>query len=97
MDVRRTVKDLLTNNTECYLLICRIPGNQWALEMAKFNLVNNYLLVGVTEHMGDFIAVIEALLPRFFSGALDLYNSGKAHFVFTKLVPYKNEIYTCLL
>ncbi len=55
----------------------RIPGNHWALEMAKFNLVNNYLLVGVTEHMGDFIAVIEALLPRFFSGAWDLYSTGK--------------------
>ena len=59
------------------LIFCRIPGNHWALDMAKFNLVNNYLLVGVTEHLGDFIAVLEALLPRFFTGALDLYNTGR--------------------
>lgn len=74
---------------------CWIPGNQWALEMAKFNLVNNYLLVGVTEHMGDFIAVIEALLPRFFSGALDLYNSGnKSHLrkTFNKSKPSEETI-----
>ena len=40
------------------------------------NLVNNYLVVGVTEELGDFVAVLEAALPRFFSGATDLYNSG---------------------
>ena len=58
------------------VVVCRIPGNAWALDMAKHNLVYHYLVVGVTEEMGDFIAVLEASLPRFFRGATDLYNSG---------------------
>ena len=60
-----------------YLLICfRVPGNRWALDTAKYNLVNNYLVVGLTEEMSDFVAVLEAALPRFFAGATELYNSG---------------------
>ena len=58
-------------------LFVRIPGNRWALERAKYNLVNSYLLVGLTEELGDFVAVLEATLPRFFAGATELYNSGK--------------------
>ena len=54
----------------------RMPGNAWALDTAKHNLVNHYLLVGVTEDMGGFIAVLEATLPSFFRGATELYNSG---------------------
>lgn len=42
----------------------RKPGSQWALEQAKFNLVNNYFLVGVTEEMEDFIYLLELSLPR---------------------------------
>lgn len=57
---------------------CRNPGSQWALEKAKFNILHNYLLVGVTEELGDFIAVLEAALPRFFRGAVKLYNLGEA-------------------
>jgi heparan sulfate 2-O-sulfotransferase HS2ST1 len=55
----------------------RQPGSRWALEQAKFNLVNKYLLVGVTEELGDFIAMMEVILPRFFKGAMDLYLNGK--------------------
>lgn len=55
----------------------RIPGSRWALETAKYNLVHNYLVVGLTEELGDFIAVLEAALPRFFAGATDLYNNGE--------------------
>ena len=58
-------------------MFIRIPGNIWALERAKYNLVNSYLLVGLTEELGDFVAVLEATLPRFFAGATELYNSGK--------------------
>lgn len=43
----------------------RRPGSEWALEQAKFNLVNNYFLVGVTEEMEDFIYLLELSLPRF--------------------------------
>ncbi|GAB1597639.1 heparan sulfate 2-O-sulfotransferase 1-like [Argonauta hians] len=59
---------------------CWVPGYRWALEQAKYNLVNNYLVVGITEELGDFVAILEATLPRFFKGAVDLYNSGhKSH------------------
>ena len=66
---------LLFINSKCFHF--RIPGNKWALDMAKHNLVSNYLVVGVTEELGDFVAVLEAALPRFFNGATELYNSGE--------------------
>lgn len=54
----------------------REPGNKWALEMAKENVLRHYLLVGVTEELGDFVAVLEAVLPRFFRGAVKLFQEG---------------------
>lgn len=57
-------------------LTCRNVGSRWALEKAKYNLVNEYLLVGVTEELEDFIMILEAALPRFFKGATDLYRTG---------------------
>lgn len=42
----------------------RSPGSYWALEQAKFNLVNNYFLVGVTEEMENFVNLLELSLPR---------------------------------
>ena len=57
------------------LLLYREPG-RWALEQAKTNLVNHYLLVGVTEQLAEFIALLETLLPQYFSGAYDLYTKG---------------------
>ena len=50
------------------------------METAKYNLVNNYLVVGLTEELGDFVAVLEAALPRFFAGATQLYNTGELSF-----------------
>lgn len=59
---------------------CWKPGNKWALTEAKKNLVNNYFLVGVTEELEDFIAILEISLPRLFGGAVDHYtNSNKSH------------------
>nr|CAG4638535.1 EOG090X088H [Cyclestheria hislopi] len=59
---------------------CWIPGNNWAVEQAKRNLMEKYLLVGVTEQMEEFIAVLEATIPSFFKGALKLYRQGsKSH------------------
>ncbi|XP_047545095.1 heparin sulfate O-sulfotransferase [Vanessa atalanta] len=59
---------------------CWKPGNLWALQQAKHNLVNHYLVVGVTEEMLDFISVLEASLPRLFKGATEHYlNSNKSH------------------
>lgn len=58
----------------------RKPGNPWALEQAKHNLVTHYLLVGVTEEMLEFLSVLEAALPRLFKGATDHYlSSNKSH------------------
>ncbi|XP_022320973.2 heparan sulfate 2-O-sulfotransferase 1-like isoform X1 [Crassostrea virginica] len=60
--------------------MCWEPGNKWALEMAKENVLRHYLLVGVTEELGDFVAVLEAVLPRFFRGAVKLFQEGtKSH------------------
>lgn len=44
---------------------CWKPGSHWALEQARANLVNNYFLVGLTEHMEEFIYLLEMSLPRF--------------------------------
>lgn len=59
---------------------CWKPGNKWALNEAKKNLVNNYFLVGITEELDDFISVLEQSLPRFFKGASEHYlKSNKSH------------------
>jgi len=59
---------------------CWVPGNVWAYEKAKANLQEKYMLVGVTEQMEEFVAVLEATLPSFFKGALKLYQEGtKSH------------------
>lgn len=56
---------------------CWNVGSPWALEQAKYNLVNEYMLVGVTEELEDFVMMLEAALPRFFRGATELYKTGK--------------------
>lgn len=56
---------------------CWEPGSDWALERAKYNVLQNYLVVGVTEQLGDFIAVMEATIPRLFRGAVTLFNEGR--------------------
>ncbi|KAK3087715.1 hypothetical protein FSP39_009535 [Pinctada imbricata] len=76
---------------------CWKPGSQWALKRAKVNLLRNYLVVGVTEELGDFIAVLEATIPRFFRGALKLFNEGtKSHLrkTFNKREPSQETLDT---
>lgn len=60
----------------------RIPGSRWAYEQAKSNLINKYLLVGVTEQLEEFVAVLEATLPMYFKGALSLYRKGIVYYQF---------------
>lgn len=70
------------NNTYLiwYTFVFRKPGNKWALAEAKKNLINNYLLVGITDELGDFISILELTLPRIFKGATEHYlNSNKSH------------------
>ncbi|XP_064616042.1 heparan sulfate 2-O-sulfotransferase 1-like [Liolophura sinensis] len=74
---------------------CWEPGNRWALEQAKYNLVQNYLVVGITEELGDFVAILEATLPRFFRGAVDLYNKGeisRLRKTFNKISPSEETV-----
>lgn len=47
-----------------FFVFCREPGSEWALNQAKYNLVNEYFLVGVTEQMEDFVDLLERSLPR---------------------------------
>uniref|UniRef100_A0A9J7Z5S8 Heparan sulfate 2-O-sulfotransferase 1 n=1 Tax=Cyprinus carpio carpio TaxID=630221 RepID=A0A9J7Z5S8_CYPCA len=61
---------------------CWNVGSRWALEQAKYNLVNEYLLVGVTEELEDFIMMLEAALPRFFRGATELYRTAVDRFTY---------------
>jgi len=76
---------------------CWIPGSELALEEAKKNVISKYLVVGVTEEMGDFVSVLEVLIPRFFSGISNLYQNGtKGHLrkTFNKEVPSDETIST---
>ncbi|XP_065829819.1 heparan sulfate 2-O-sulfotransferase 1-like isoform X2 [Oscarella lobularis] len=52
---------------------CWQPGNKWALDKAKEHLVTQYLAVGLTDQIPEYLAVLEAVLPRFFKGASALY------------------------
>lgn len=52
----------------------REPG-LWALETAKQNVLDHYLLVGVLEELEDVLLLLERLLPHFFSDVLNIYKS----------------------
>lgn len=57
----------------------REPG-AWALERAKQNVLENYLLVGILEELEDVLLLLERLLPHYFTGVLDIYKSpGTSH------------------
>ncbi|TKC45462.1 hypothetical protein EI555_021659, partial [Monodon monoceros] len=75
---------------------CWNVGSRWAMDQAKYNLVNEYFLVGVTEELEDFIMLLEAALPRFFRGATELYRTvgKKSHLRKTteKKLPTKQTI-----
>ena len=79
-------------------MVCRNVGSRWALEQAKYNLLNEYLLVGVTEELEDFIMILEAALPRFFKGATELYRTGRnTTIILQPLAPALNacQTYSC--
>uniref|UniRef100_A0A0M3HX01 Heparan sulfate 2-O-sulfotransferase n=1 Tax=Ascaris lumbricoides TaxID=6252 RepID=A0A0M3HX01_ASCLU len=73
---------------------CSEVGNVRALEQAKRNLLDHYLIVGLNERMRDFIALLEILLPKFFNGALEHFDSldeRRAHLRNTKKKIPPNE------
>ncbi|XP_065837792.1 uronyl 2-sulfotransferase-like [Oscarella lobularis] len=51
---------------------CFEPG-MWALNRAKTNVIEKYLVVGLLEEYEDTLRVFERLLPRHFHGVVDLY------------------------
>lgn len=74
---------------------CWIPGSEWALEQAKRNLLNEYLVVGVTEEMRDFVSLLEVVLPRFFAGVTAMYDEGsKSHLrkTYNKIQPLPETV-----
>ncbi|CEF68929.1 Heparin sulfate O-sulfotransferase [Strongyloides ratti] len=48
---------------------CSEPGNNFALETAKKNFLNHYLIVGTTDKLEKLIKMLEHLVPKFFKGA----------------------------
>ncbi|KJH42886.1 heparan sulfate 2-O-sulfotransferase [Dictyocaulus viviparus] len=66
---------------------CTVVGSRDALDHAKRNLINKYLIVGISEQIRDFIALLECLIPHFFNGALKHFDSlseSRAHLRNTK-------------
>ncbi|XP_069788358.1 uronyl 2-sulfotransferase a [Narcine bancroftii] len=55
---------------------CRDPG-EWALQRAKENMNENYLLVGILEELEDVLLLLERLLPHYFKDASTLYHSAE--------------------
>lgn len=56
------------------VLFGREPG-VWALERAKQNVLENFLLVGILEELEDVLLLLERLLPHYFSDVLSIYKS----------------------
>lgn len=74
---------------------CWQPGSAWALDRAKQNVIDHYFLVGTTESLRDFIAVLDASLPQMFRGAVDIFDKGtKSHLrkTFNKMTPNSRTI-----
>lgn len=57
-----------------FFISFREPG-VWALERAKQNALENYLLVGILEELEDVLLLLERLLPHYFSGVLNIYKT----------------------
>ena len=46
---------------------------EWALERAKLNVNENFLLVGILEELEDVLLLLERFLPHYFKGVLSIY------------------------
>ena len=62
-------------------------GGKLALQLAKYNIENYYSVVGVTSHLNLTMAVLEAYLPRFFSGLTNVYGRYKlGNHIYAKVI-----------
>ena len=59
------------NSQECY------DDQDYALQMAKINVQNEYLVVGYLENLSGFLKVLETQLSSWFTGSLQLFNEQK--------------------
>ncbi len=59
------------------------------LKKAKQNIEKYYAVVGVLEQLEEFLFTLEGVLPRFFSGALDLYEIQGLTFDLLKVLGLK--------
>uniref|UniRef100_A0A673JSR5 Uronyl 2-sulfotransferase-like n=1 Tax=Sinocyclocheilus rhinocerous TaxID=307959 RepID=A0A673JSR5_9TELE len=59
--------------------VCKISSvkepDVWAVERAKQNVIENFLLVGILEELEDVLLLLERLLPHYFSDVLSIYKS----------------------
>ncbi|CAH1230151.1 UST [Branchiostoma lanceolatum] len=53
---------------------CR-DSSRWALERAKDNVLDKFLVVGILEEFNDTLRVLEHLLPTFFKGAMSVWEN----------------------
>ncbi|CAH2250789.1 Hypothetical predicted protein [Pelobates cultripes] len=53
---------------------CRDPG-EWALERAKQNVNENFLLVGILEELEDVLLLLERFLPHYFKDVMTIYKN----------------------
>ncbi|KAG1699650.1 Heparan sulfate 2-O-sulfotransferase 1 [Nymphon striatum] len=60
--------------------MCRMLGNYWALNKAKYNIENHYAVVGVLEEMNKTLVVLEKYIPSYFSGASSVYKPKSKSF-----------------
>lgn len=73
----------------------RIPGSEWALRQAKRNVLEKYTLVGVTEQMGQYLQMLELVIPGgMFRNASEhfkhsMYSVYMVHILFSKYVVYR--------
>ncbi|KAL5236824.1 hypothetical protein ACI65C_004234, partial [Semiaphis heraclei] len=58
-----------------------IPGSEWALQQAKRNVLEKYTLVGVTEQMGEYLQMLELIIPggMFRNASEHFKHSSKSH------------------
>ncbi|CAH1730987.1 heparan sulfate 2-O-sulfotransferase 1 [Aphis gossypii] len=60
---------------------CWIPGSEWALQQAKRNVLEKYTLVGITEQMGEYLQMLELVIPggMFRNASEHFKHSSKSH------------------
>ncbi|XP_039272126.1 uronyl 2-sulfotransferase-like isoform X1 [Styela clava] len=70
--------------------------DDWALEKAKTNIAKNFVFIGVLEKFEDSIKVAETILPKYFTGATNIFqaspNSGSHTKTANKVKPTNETV-----